>query len=387
MSTVLALEPDDRRTGLLRAVVCEQLRASLVVANTSEAAFAAISAHMPDVVLVSPDFPPREEIEIKDYLRSLQRSPALEIIKMPAPSRGAPRARTGTGLLGAFRKRAAGASEKSAEKDDSAALASRIAGALDRVGSARANASTRGSAPEVLPEWRAAPEPDPGTCPTSDSSKPGFTLHASRSDEGVGDPPTTPAAPGRAGLALPDVADGEQDEWGFFDASRCGYAALAATLGTLPEEVQQNVEPSPADMLLKLEAGTDPAVRPQPPAVPASTPTCQRAPTAVLRERRRGQPAPLALWAHLFGPEGECSAPSTLLRYTEAMAGVAALLVGLNIPAQIAGVVYGSGCRVHRVRGLTRTELTAADTFEVASSQPDSSSISHPAVSEASPAV
>ena len=386
MSTVLALEPDDRRTGLLRAVVCEQLRASLVVANTSEAAFAAISAHMPDVVLVSPDFPPREEIEIKDYLRSLQRSPALEIIKMPAPSRGAPRARTGTGLLGAFRKRAAGASEKSAEKDDSAALASRIAGALDRVRSARANVSTRDPAPEVLPEWRAAPEPDPGTCPTSDSSKPGFTLHASRSDEGVGDPPTTPAAPGRAGLALPDVADGEQDEWGFFDASRCGYAALAATLGTLPEEVQQNAEPSPADMLLKLEAGTDPAARPQPPAVPATAPT-QEPPTAVLSERRRDQPAPLALWAHLFGRDDECSAPSTLLRYTEAMAGVAARLVGLNIPAQIACVAYGSGCRVHRVRGLARTELNAPAAFEVASSQPDPSPISVLAVSEASPAV
>jgi len=366
MSTVLALEPDDRRTDFLRAVVCEQVRARLVVADTLETALAAISALMPDVVLVGPNSPPGEEIEIRDYLRSLQRSIPLEIVRMPAPSQCAPRARTRPGLLGALRRRAAGTREESAEKDDLAALAGRITGALDRVKNARASASTSCSTLQPAPGWHATPGPDPHP----------------RSNEGVGNLATIPTTPGTADDALPDVADGDQDEWGLFDPSRCGYPALAATLDTSPEEVQQIAELSPADMLLQCDVGVDPAARPQPPALPSSAPTWQEAPTAARRERRRDQPAPLSLWVHLFGWEGERPAPGILLSYTEAIARVAALLVGLNIPARIADVAYGSGCRVRRVRGLTGAGFTTPTTFEVASSWPDSPSICQPGVLE-----
>jgi hypothetical protein len=385
MSTVLALEPDVRRTDFLRAVVCERLRARLVVADTLETALAAISALFPDVVLVGPDFPPREEIEIRDYLRSLQRSTPLEIVRMPAPSQCAPRARTRPGLLGALRRRAASISEQSSEQDDFTTLAGRITGALDRVRSARANAPALVSTAQPVPEWCATRGPDPVLRTAADSSKPAVTPGASRSDAELGESLTNPTAAGTAAGAPPDGADDNQNEWGLFDPSRCGYAALAATIDTSPEELPQSAGLSPADMLLQFETAADPAARPQPPAMPASVPTCQEAPTAARRERKRGQPAPLALWAHLFGWEGERSGRGSFLRYTDAMAGVAALLVGLNIPAQIAAVAYGSGCRVHRVRGLACTESTAT-TFEVASSQPDSSSIFHPGISAPNPA-
>jgi hypothetical protein len=353
-STVLALEPDSRRTDFLRAVVCEQLRASLVVADTKDAAFAAISARIPDVVLVSPNFPPREEVELKDYLRSLQRSVALEIVRMPAPSHGAPRAPARTGFLGVLRKRAAGASAESAEKDECAALAGRITTALDRVRSARANTAACAPMPQPAAERRATPGLAPGTATAPDASRPQPMDDGQRSDARVGGSPTKRAAARTTARVQPEAPEEEQDEWGFFDPSRCGYAALAATLDTLPEEVQQSAELSPADMLLQFGTGGDSAARETPSTASPSASKREETPGAARRKRERDRPAPLALWAHLLGWETERPAPRALLRYTEAIAGVAALLVGLNIPPQIAAVEYGSGCRIHLVRDLGR---------------------------------
>jgi hypothetical protein len=386
-STVLALEPDNRRTDFLRAVICDQLRANLVVADTKDAAVAAISARIPDVVLVSPNFPPREEVELKDYLRSLQRSTAFEILKMPASSQSAPRARTRTGLLGALRRRAAGNSEESAEKDEGTALACRITGALDRVRNARADAAAWVSGSQPAADWRATPGPVPGVLSAPASSKPQVTGDALRSDARVGESPTKRATPRAVASVRPEVRDDNQDEWGFFDPSRCGYAALAATLDTLPEEVQENAELSPADMLLQFGTAEDSAASRKSSPQPVSASTHEETAGAARHRRKRDQPAPLALWAHLFGSDCGRPSPRVLLRYTEAIAGVAALLVGLNIPAQIAGVEYGSGCRIHRVRGLAGTEVTAPAISGAACSRPDSPPISHPDASEPTPTV
>jgi hypothetical protein len=393
MSTVLALESDDRRTGFLRAVVCDQLRASLVVADSAESAIAAISALIPDVVLVGPDFPPSEEIEVKDYLLSLQRSTVPEILRVPALSHNAPRR---TGLLGALRRRAADISQDSAEKGDLQALAARITSALDRGRSARADGSTNVSAPQPPRGPRVTRKPDPTVRTVAGSSAPALTFQAPCSGTEVGKPPASPATPRGPAGAPREVADDDQNEWGFFDPSRCGYAALAATLDMLPEEVQENAGPGPADLLLQSRTVTEPVARSEPPAAVASTPVCAEPPppartgrevsTAARSDRKRHQPAPLALWAHFFRWEDGRSASHALLRYTEAMAGVAALLSGLNAPAQIAEVQYGSGCRVHRVRGLAWAASPGPATFEVASSEPDSPPVSRSALSESSPA-
>jgi hypothetical protein len=384
-STVLALEPDNRRTDFLRAVVCEQLRASLVVADTKDAAVAAISAHIPDVVLVSPNFPPREEIELKDYLRGLQRSVALEILKMPAPSHCAPKPSGRTGLLRALRKRVAVTSAESAERDEGAALAERITTALDRVRSARANTATWAPMPQPAAEWRATQGLAPGTATAPDASRPRAMDDGPRSDARVGGSPTKRAAAGTTAKARPEAPDECQDEWGFFDPSRCGYAALAATLGTVPEEVQQTAELSPADMLLQFGAGGESAATGKPSATDSASKR-EETPDATRRKRKRDRPAPLALWAHLLSWESERPAPRTLLRYTEAMAGVAALLVGLNIPPQIAAVEYGSGCRIHRVRDLAGTELNRPAVLGARCSQPGSPSLAHPDTPGTAPA-
>ena len=53
MALVLAIEPDLRQAGILKRIVKEQVRAELVLVDTRDAALAALTARVPDVILVT----------------------------------------------------------------------------------------------------------------------------------------------------------------------------------------------------------------------------------------------------------------------------------------------------------------------------------------------
>ena len=71
MALVLAIEPDLRQAGILKRVIRERVHAELVLVDSRDAAIAALSARVPDVVLLTALMSPRDEDEMIAHLRTL----------------------------------------------------------------------------------------------------------------------------------------------------------------------------------------------------------------------------------------------------------------------------------------------------------------------------
>ena len=61
MSLVLALEPDPKQAAVLKQVVRDRVGAQLVLADSKDAALAAIAERVPDLILVTNLMSPRDE--------------------------------------------------------------------------------------------------------------------------------------------------------------------------------------------------------------------------------------------------------------------------------------------------------------------------------------
>jgi hypothetical protein len=71
MSHILAIEPDRRQAARLNAIARVPLNVELVVADTAEAALAAISKRVPDLILTSRLLSPKDEAMLDGRLREL----------------------------------------------------------------------------------------------------------------------------------------------------------------------------------------------------------------------------------------------------------------------------------------------------------------------------
>lgn len=71
MALVLAVEPDHRQATILKRIVRELVRADLVLVDSRDAAVAALTARIPDVILLTALLSPRDEEELVAYLRTL----------------------------------------------------------------------------------------------------------------------------------------------------------------------------------------------------------------------------------------------------------------------------------------------------------------------------
>jgi len=71
LALVLAIEPDIRQATILKRIVREQVRADLVLVDSRDAALAALTARIPDVILLTALLSPRDEEELLTYLRTL----------------------------------------------------------------------------------------------------------------------------------------------------------------------------------------------------------------------------------------------------------------------------------------------------------------------------
>ena len=71
MALVLAVEPDHRQATILKRIVRELVRADLVLVDSRDAAVAALTARVPDVILLTALLSPRDEEELVAYLRTL----------------------------------------------------------------------------------------------------------------------------------------------------------------------------------------------------------------------------------------------------------------------------------------------------------------------------
>jgi CheY-like chemotaxis protein len=84
MALVLAIEPDPKQASILKRVVRERARADITVVDSKDAAIAALSAHTPDLILVTALMSPRDEEELVAHLRTLpEEAGHLQTITIP----------------------------------------------------------------------------------------------------------------------------------------------------------------------------------------------------------------------------------------------------------------------------------------------------------------
>jgi hypothetical protein len=83
VSYILAIEPDPRQAAALKNVARERVGAELTLVETNVAAIASIKQRLPDLILVTTLFSPREEEELISLLRSLDGAEHLQTLTIP----------------------------------------------------------------------------------------------------------------------------------------------------------------------------------------------------------------------------------------------------------------------------------------------------------------
>lgn len=107
MQLILALEPDARQAALLTRVVSAGLGADLQIVDSRDAAIAAITARVPDVILLTALMSPRDEEELIAHLRTRDGIEHVQTHTIPMLAEAAPEERPEGGLLGRLRRKKA----------------------------------------------------------------------------------------------------------------------------------------------------------------------------------------------------------------------------------------------------------------------------------------
>ena len=104
MRTVLALEPDPRQAAALKLVVKDRVGANFVLAESKDAALAAIRSAVPDLILLTALISPRDESEIADLVRELDGAEHTQTLTIPMLDLGTarPAKKKKRGLLSAL---------------------------------------------------------------------------------------------------------------------------------------------------------------------------------------------------------------------------------------------------------------------------------------------
>jgi hypothetical protein len=108
VALVLAVEPDQRQAAVLTRVISQRVVAELIVVDSRDAAIAALSARVPDVILLTALLSPRDEDEMLSHLRTLAGAEHVQTHTIPQlasrQAEPAPAAASG-GLLSKFRRK------------------------------------------------------------------------------------------------------------------------------------------------------------------------------------------------------------------------------------------------------------------------------------------
>ena len=107
MPLVLAIEPDSRQAAVLKRVIRNNVKAEFALVDSRDAARAAITARIPDVILVTALMSPRDEDELVAFLRSLEGAEHLQTHTIPQLSLSAEdiEPKSSGGLFGVFRRK------------------------------------------------------------------------------------------------------------------------------------------------------------------------------------------------------------------------------------------------------------------------------------------
>ena len=100
MPLVLALEPDPKQAAIVRQIVRDRVGADFVLADSKDAALAALADRVPDLILVTALLSPRDEADLTDHLRDLDGAEHLQTLTIPLllqPTRDGPEERRSVG--------------------------------------------------------------------------------------------------------------------------------------------------------------------------------------------------------------------------------------------------------------------------------------------------
>jgi len=103
---VLAIEPDPRQAAIVKRIVREKALADVTVVDSRDAAMEAMRTAMPDVLLMTALFSPRDEDELMAHLRTLDNAGHLQTHTIPQlASSHEPAEGRSRGLFSAFRRK------------------------------------------------------------------------------------------------------------------------------------------------------------------------------------------------------------------------------------------------------------------------------------------
>jgi CheY-like chemotaxis protein len=83
MDLILAVQPDSAQADLLRNALSRRVNAEVVVVETIEAALSLLDRCVPDVILLDPLIPARDESYLIAYLRALANTDHVQVIGIP----------------------------------------------------------------------------------------------------------------------------------------------------------------------------------------------------------------------------------------------------------------------------------------------------------------
>jgi CheY-like chemotaxis protein len=153
MSLILAVEPDKRQAKHLSALVRQQVRAELVVADSGAAALAALGDRIPDLILTPALLPPKDEAVLTGWLRKMGDGAAhvqtLAIPILAEASKGG-KDQSGSSIFGRLRDQ----QSDSGSGCDPKVFADQVKVYLDRAGVERSN---RASEADAMPATLGGP--------------------------------------------------------------------------------------------------------------------------------------------------------------------------------------------------------------------------------------
>ena len=145
MSLILAVEPDKRQAKQLSALVRQQVRAELVVADSGAAALAALGDRIPDLILTPALLPPKDEAVLTGWLRKMGDGAAhVQTLAIPilAEAGKGGKEQSGSSIFGRMREH----QSDSGPGCDPKVFADQVKVYLDRAGVERSN-----RAPDAAP--------------------------------------------------------------------------------------------------------------------------------------------------------------------------------------------------------------------------------------------
>src|SRR5687768_13383087 len=101
MPLIVAIESDRRQAAKVSAIGRDLLRADIVVAESTERAFAALDGRVPDLILTSMLLSPRDEAALADRLRDLDDAGThVQTLVIPVLASETPQSAKPGGLFG-----------------------------------------------------------------------------------------------------------------------------------------------------------------------------------------------------------------------------------------------------------------------------------------------